>query len=183
MKIYNLAIRIYRKILQIYWSIFIPMHLKFLGVYIGKNCKFYGFPIVSLGKNSKILINDNVVLCSDPRFTQLGVSHPVILNTSNNAILEIGKDTGISGATIYAHKTVIIGEACLIGADVKIFDTNFHSLKSENRRYNKKENDISSKKVIIGDNCFIGTNAIILKGCNLKKNTVIPAGSIIKELK
>jgi len=112
--IYNLVTNIYRKILRIYWSIFIPIHLKFLG------------------------------------------------------------------ATIYAHKKVIIGEQCLIGADVKIFDTNFHSLKSENRGYNKEENDISSKKVVIGDNCFIGTNAIILKGCNLKKDTIIPAGSIIK---
>ena len=183
MKIYKIVIKIYLNILKIYWSIFVPIHLTFLGVQIGKNCKFFGFPLVSLGRNSKIKINDNVVLCSDSRFTALGVNHPVILRASDNALLEVGKDTGISGATIFANKKIIIGKYCLIGADVKIFDTNFHSIKKENRRYNKKESDILSKEVIIGDNCFIGTNVIILKGCKIKKDTVIPAGSIIRELK
>lgn len=180
---YNLICKIYRKILKIYWSITVPIYLKLCGVILGKNVIFYGFPLIQMGKNSKIFIGDNVVLCSDSRFTQLGVNHPVMLKTSENAEISIGNDTGISGTTIYADQKILIGKECLIGANVKIFDTNFHSLKKENRRYNKDEKDIKSKEILIEDNCFIGTNSIILKGSFIKQNSVIPAGSVIRELK
>ena len=180
---YKILIKIYFKILQTYWNIFVKLHLKLLGVKIGKNVRFINFPIVDLGKNSEIIIWDNSVLISDSRFTALGVNHPVILKTSSNAKLLIGNDTGISGATIYANKKITIGKECLIGGDVKIFDTNFHSLKKENRRYNKDEKDIRSKEIFIEDNCFIGTNSIILKGSFIKHNSIIPAGSVIRELK
>lgn len=180
---YKYLVKFYYKILKIYWSIVVSIYLKLSGVKFHKNVIFYGFPIIQMGKNSKITINENVVLCSDSRFTQLGINHPVVLKTSENAEISIGKNTGISGASIYAEQKVLIGQECLIGADAKIFDTNFHSLKKENRRYNKDKNDISSKQIIIEDNCFIGANAIILKGSVIKKDTVIPAGAIIRELK
>ena len=178
---YNFFYRIYLKLIKIYWSIFVPLYLKLNGVKIGKEITFYGFPIISRGKNSEIIIKNKVVLCSDSRFTQLGINHPVVLKTSPGAKLEIGENTGISGGTIYSHKKIIIGKECLIGADVKIFDTNFHSLKPKNRRFNNNDEDILSEEIIIEDNCFIGTNAIILKGVLIKKDSVIPAASIVRK--
>ena len=180
---YKLIIKIYYKYLTIFWSIFVKIHLKLLGVKIGKNVTFLGFPIINIGKDSEIILMDNVILCSDSRFTQVGINHPVILKTSKHAKLIIGNDTGISGGTIYANKKVEIGSECLIGADVKIFDTNFHSLKALNRRYNNKQEDINSKEIIIEDNCFIGTGAMILKGSIIKKDTIIPAGAVVREEK
>ena len=180
---YKLIIKIYYKYLVIFWSIFVKIHLKLLGVKIGKNVTFLGFPIIDLGKNSEIILMDDVTLCSDSRFTQLGINHPVVLKTSKNAKLIIGKDTGISGSSIYANKKIEIGSECLIGADVKIFDTNFHSLKALNRRHNKNQEDINSKEIIIENNCFIGTGAMILKGSFIKKDSVIPARAVVREEK
>lgn len=37
----------------------------------------------------------------------------------------------------------------------------------------------SAGKVSIGDNCFIGVNTIILKGCSIGNNTIIGAGSVV----
>lgn len=176
----KIIFKIYHKILKIYWSVFVPIYLKIFGVKLGKGITFYGFPIVSLAKGSSITINDRVVLCSDSRFTQLGVNHPVILRTNDNAEIIIDDDTGISGGSIVAAEKIQIGKMCLIGANVLIFDTNFHSLKKHDRRYNINPKDILTKPIIIGDNCFIGTNAIILKGTILKENTIIPANSVIK---
>ena len=181
--IYIIIKKIYYKFLIFYWFIFVRLYLKLNKVNYGKKCKFYGFPIIQLGKKSKIIIGNRVVLCSDSRFTQLGISHPVILKTSDGGVIDIEDDVGISGATIYADQFIKIGKECLIGADVKIFDTNFHSLKIENRRYNKNKKDISSKGITIEKNCFIGTNAIILKGSMLSKNTVVPAGTVIRNEK
>jgi acetyltransferase-like isoleucine patch superfamily enzyme len=41
----------------------------------------------------------------------------------------------LSGTTICAAKSIIIGNECLIGADVIITDNDFHAIKPENRRY------------------------------------------------
>jgi len=139
---------------------------------------FYGKPIISTFKNSNITIGNNVVLCSTSKDTALGVNHPVILRTlSKDAKLTIGDDTGISGATICAQTSVSIGNGCLLGANVTIMDTDFHPIKSLDRRYDKE--NITTKKVLIKDNVFIGCNSIILKGVTIGKNSVIAAGSVV----
>ena len=56
---YELIIKIYYKYLKIFWSIFVKIHLKLLGVKIGKNVTFFGFPLVNLGKNSEIILMYN----------------------------------------------------------------------------------------------------------------------------
>jgi hypothetical protein len=55
---YKLIIKIYYKYLKIFWSIFVKIHLKLLGVKIGKNVTFFGFPLIDLGKNSEIILMD-----------------------------------------------------------------------------------------------------------------------------
>jgi acetyltransferase-like isoleucine patch superfamily enzyme len=112
----------------------------------------------------------------------LGVNHAVILRTlRQNAVIEIGDDTGISGATICAAELVSIGKGCLIGANVTIVDTDFHAIKPQSRRYNSNPVDIATSPVRIGDNVFIGTGAIILKGVTLGNDSVIGAGAVVVE--
>ena len=36
-----------------------------------------------------------------------------------------------------------------------------------------------TRKVTIGDNCFIGMNTVILKGTTIGNNTIIGAGSVV----
>jgi len=67
--IYIIIKKIYYKFLIFYWFIFVRLYLKLNKVNYGKKCKFYGFPIIQLGKKSKIIIGNRVVLCSDSRFT------------------------------------------------------------------------------------------------------------------
>lgn len=152
--------------------------LVFKRVSFGKNILFLGKPIITMASDSSIMIEDNVVMCSTSRCTALGVNHPVILRTiKQNAFLSIGKDTGISGVTICAATSVKIGKGCLLGANVVIMDTDFHPVNSFNRRHDK--DNISTEKIEINDNVFIGYNSIILKGVTIGKNSVVAAGSIV----
>ena len=41
---------------------------------------------------------------------------------------------------------------------------------------------IRSKPVVIEDDCFIGTNAIILKGTHLGARSIVAAGSVVAGL-
>lgn len=176
----NILLQVFGKIRYWYWQISARMLARIHGVVLGKGCKFYGLPIFSVARDSEIIIGDRVVLCSDSRFTALGVNHPVILRTLQpGARLAIGDDCGLSGTSICAARYVNIGKRALIGANVSIFDTDFHARASENRRYCKEWAKISVKPVEIADDVFIGANTIIAKGVSIAANSIVGAGSVV----
>ena len=164
----------------LFWRTLVPWRLKGKGVTCHSSARFYGSPIVSLAVRSTIRIGARSTLISDSRYTALGVNHSVVLRTlSAGANIEIGDDTGISGGSICASKEIKIGAQCLIGANVMICDTDFHSLNPAGRRYPENELALSALPVIIEDNVFIGTNSMILKGVTIGANSVIGAGSVV----
>lgn len=164
----------------LWWRKVTPLFLRRAGVDIGHGVQFLGSPIVSLAAGSRVTLGERASLCSVSRYTALGVNHPVILRTLKpGAVIKIGADTGISGASICAASSVSIGQQCLFGANVVITDTDFHSLKAENRRYNNRIDDIAVAPVCIEDNVFLGTGVIVLKGVTIGKNSVVGAGTIV----
>lgn len=149
------------------------------GVEIGKGSKFYGFPKILKHRDSKIIIGDNFE-CRNWKFSNpLGINHPTILSTwKKKAILKIGDDVGISGGSIVAAGKIEIGDGVLIGVNSIVIDTDFHPIKSNNRRYDKT--NVKTEAVYIGNNVFIGMNCLILKGVNVDDDSVIPAGFVAK---
>jgi acetyltransferase-like isoleucine patch superfamily enzyme len=154
------------------------IYLKVCGVEIGKNSKFYGFPLIHRHRGSLIRIGNSFECRSWWFSNPLGLNHPTILCTwSKGAKLLIGDDVGISGGSVVAAKSVRIGDGTLIGANSTIIDTDFHPVKSRHRRYDKS--NIKSKPIRISKNVFIGMNSLILKGTSVSDNSVIPAGAIV----
>lgn len=90
--------------------------------------------------------------------------------------VKIGNNTMISlGAKIDVHRgKVSIGNNCLITSGVKILS---HDGASRMIDYN----DLGNGEVVIGNNIFIGVNAIILKGVHIGDNSVIGAGAIVSK--
>jgi len=159
---------------------FIYLYLNIIKkVSLGIGSKFYGFPKVFKHKGSKIVIGLNFENRNWGYSNPLGINHPTIFCTwKNNAIIKIGNNVGISGGSIVAANMIEIGDGTIIGANSTIIDTDFHPIKSNNRKYDKK--NITSKPVKIGKNVFIGMNSIILKGVSISDDSVIPAGSIVR---
>jgi acetyltransferase-like isoleucine patch superfamily enzyme len=87
----------------------------------------------------------------------------------------------MSGATICAAISIQIGSKCLLGADVQIFDTDFHKISADNRRHDDNPEHISASPIIIEDNVFIGAGSKIMKGVRIGRNSVIGAGSIVNK--
>jgi acetyltransferase-like isoleucine patch superfamily enzyme len=79
--------------------------------------------------------------------------------------------------SINANQLVEIGENSLFGENVKIYDHN-HRFNHKNTLV--KNQGFSNGHVIIGDNCWIGSNVVILKDTKIGDNTVVSAGSVIK---
>jgi acetyltransferase-like isoleucine patch superfamily enzyme len=175
------SIRRYPEFMRLlWWRMVVPRQVRMDGIDLGAGVAFFGRPIVSMSAGSGIRIGARSMLCSVSRFTALGVNHPVVLRTLRpGARLEIGDDVGISGGSICAATSIKIGDACLLGANVTIVDTDFHAIKPDNRRYNDAAVDIASAPVSIGNNVFIGTGTIVLKGVTIGDNSIIGAHSVV----
>lgn len=151
------------------------------GVGMADSVVLVGRPIISRHPKSTISLGANSALVSSPNLTALGVAHPVILRTlREGAVIEIGDDTGISGASICANSSISIGRRCLLGADVAVFDTNFHPLEKIPRRYLPIPQPSHQDRIVIGDDVFIGMRAIVLPGTTIGDGAVIGAGSVVR---
>lgn len=159
-------------------SFFIKIYLRSIGVKMGKGVQFYGFPIVRMSANSKIIIGDNVKIVSSTIRNLAGLNHRTILCTLSGAEIVIGHDSGLSGTTVYAARKIHIGDHALIGVNSVIYDTDFHSLDPIKRRKDNIE-DIVKKPVEIENDVFVGANAMILKGVKVGKGAVIAAGAVV----
>lgn len=101
------------------------------------------------------------------------------LTIDKNAKLKIGKNSFFNnGCSINVREKVSIGDNCLFGEGVKIYDHN-HIFKYIPEPISQQ--GFKSKEITIGDNCWIGSNVVILKGVTIGSNCVIAAGTVVKQ--
>lgn len=153
--------------------------LKCNHIKLGKKLKLKGVPFIYNASKSIITVGDNCVIKSSFLSNLVGLySRTIIVTRVEGAEIHIGNRVGISGATIYARQRIIVGDDTNIGGNVKILDNDFHPINPEARRNDIKE-EIGTKPIVIGQNCFIGCNALILKGTVLGNNCVVGAGAVV----
>lgn len=153
--------------------------MKFTKVNYGKNLRLKGVPVIFNSSGAKLEIGHNVTVNSSFLSNLIGLyQRTIIVTRTPEAEIKIGDNVGISGATIYARKSIIIGENTHVGGNAKIVDNDFHPLEIEARNADIKEK-IGTRPVIIGKNCFIGCNSLILKGTVLGDGCIVGAGSVV----
>lgn len=153
--------------------------MKIMNVKYGKNLILKGIPVIFNAKGAVLEIGDGVTVKSSFLSNLVGLySRTIIVTREPNAVIKIGNNVGISGATIYARERIEIGDDTMIGGNVKILDNDFHPISLEDR-HSQDKSKIASRPVVIGKNCFIGVNAIILKGTELGDNCVVGAGAVV----
>ena len=100
-------------------------------------------------RSNGMRIGEGTTIHCQPYFVQLDITRPWLI--------EIGKNVQITnGVKILTH-----------GFDWAVLKGVYGDICG------------SSGKVTIGDNCFIGTNAVILKGTTLGDNVIVGAGSVV----
>ena len=153
--------------------------MKMTKVQYGKKILLKGLPIIFNQKGAKLTIGDNCLIFSSFLSNLVGLyQRTIIVTRLPGAEIHIGNNVGMSGVTIYARKSITIGDYTQIGGNTKIIDNDFHPIGAEDRLKDDKEK-ISAKPILIGKNCFIGCNSIILKGTVLGDNCVVGAGAIV----
>jgi acetyltransferase-like isoleucine patch superfamily enzyme len=107
-----------------------------------------------------------------------------------NGTCTVGDFTLLNGALIMAEEQIDIGSHCLISWNVGIADSDFHPLEPAQRLVDAKalapffkdrplRPKLKTAPVKIGENVWIGMNAVILKGVTIGDNSVVAAGSVV----
>lgn len=160
-------------------SVFTRLIMAVKGIKHGKNLKLLGLSFVSNQAGAEIVIGDNVTLSSSSAANELGVYQCCrIIARGAGAKIRLGDNVGISGVTIFARSEVVIDKNTIIGANTKVLDNDSHPLYVADRIADNKA-AIRRKPIYIGENCFIGCNALILKGTRLGNGCVVGAGSVV----
>lgn len=153
--------------------------MKATKVTYGKRLLLKGVPLIYNQKGATLRIGDDCIIKSSFLSNLVGLySRTIIVTRTPEAEIVIGDHVGISGATIYARKSIRIGNHTNIGGNTKILDNDFHPLEIEARLQDDKSK-IGTKAIVIGNNCFIGCNSIILKGTVLGDGCVVGAGAVV----
>ncbi|MDP5230066.1 MAG: acyltransferase [Cellulophaga sp.] len=130
------------------------------------------------------LIEDTQVVINGLNNT-LYISKDVKLRKANiiirgsNCHVEIGKGTTFGGVRIInvgVDNKINIGENCLFSDHIEIWASDTHSIYNE---YNEKIN--KEKPIKIGDNVWVGSHVIVLKGTEINDGAIIGMGTIVSK--
>lgn len=146
-------------------------------VTLGKNVKFNGV-ILFLGKGT-FDISDDVTINSGLTKNPIGGDSICRIVAEKSGQVNIGCGSGLSNVTIYSRKSVTIGRKCTIGGNVKIYDSDFHSIEPRFRNTLHDRDHTLTSPVNIGNEVFIGAHTLILKGVSIGEQSVIGAGSVV----
>jgi len=108
-----------------------------------------------------------------PRF---GDGEILLQARTPGSAVSIGSNNAFSNnISVIANERIVIGNDCLIGDRVSIFDSDFHEIDPALRRSGTG----ASKPVQIGNNVWIGSSVIIMKGVTVGDNSVIGVMSVV----
>ena len=142
-----------------------------------------GIPFVDISrkKYSSINIAKGLRMNNGAYRNQIGFGKQKCYLIADGGSIYIGENCGMSQSALIAFGAdIYIGKNVKIGAGVKIYTTNFHSLNFENRRTRILDSkDTKTGSVSIGNDCFIGAGTIILKGVSIGDRAIIGAGSVV----
>jgi acetyltransferase-like isoleucine patch superfamily enzyme len=136
-------------------------------------------PICRRHPEATIRLGANVCIRNKVKENLAGICNRTVLVADlPGAVLEIGDNTGISGAVLFCSERIVVEEYVNIGVGVRIYDTDFHPVSWQDRRNGRKDT-IATKPVRICRDVWIGANAIVLKGVTIGERSIIAAGAVV----
>lgn len=151
-----------------------------------KACQFFPKEILSCGGRPILQIYGQLFLptgkmcfVNDACHSTLGIQRRCKLLVYPQATLRFEGNVGMSNVSIIATQAITIGQNVILGGNVTIADSDFHSMDSRHWFTEEDAHHMSSEAIVIGDNVFIGMNAIILKGVHIGNNAIVGAGSVV----
>jgi acetyltransferase-like isoleucine patch superfamily enzyme len=158
----------------------LKLALRWLGCSYGHGLQVDGRVVVRVRHRGSITIGQNVRINSRFMSNLVGMTGPTVFHCIRDGRISIGDNTGCSSTVFSSRNSIRVGHYVKIGGNVRIYDHDFHALDYLARRDPMQEVlHYKSAPVVIGDDVFVGTNSIILKGVTVGDRSIIGAGSVV----
>jgi acetyltransferase-like isoleucine patch superfamily enzyme len=158
----------------------LKLALRWLGCSYGRGLCVDGRVVVRVRHRGSITIGENVRINSRFLSNLVGMTGPTVFHCIRDGHISIGNNSGCSSTVFSSRNSIRVGHNVKIGGNVRIFDHDFHALDYLARRDPMQEVlHFKSAPVVIGDDVFVGTNSIILKGVTVGDRSIIGAGSVV----
>lgn len=168
------------KVCGIFSTLRVKVALSLLACQYGKNLQVDGKLIIRSPRKGAITLGDNVKINSRFRANLVGVTNPTVLHCTRQGRIVIGNNSGCSGAILSSRTSIQIGNNVKLGGNVRIYDHDYHAIDYLARRQPDTDDaNCKTAPVVIGDDVFVGVNAIILKGVTIGARSVIGAGAVV----
>jgi len=121
----------------------------------------------------RIVIGSNVRLSGKP-------------SISFSSRVDVAPELVIGDGTFIGHqcgfnimRSVRIGKHCLLAGGVRVLDMDGHPTNAQDRRAGLPTPPDGGRPVVIGDDVWIGTGAVILKGASIGDRSIVAAESVV----
>lgn len=120
-------------------------------------------------------INNQGTLIVGDRVRMISTIVPLQIDVAPGATLDIGALVFINyGCSLGATQSIRVGPRCSIGSHVIMIDNDFHRLEPERR-----DELPPSAPIVLEENVWIGSRAIVMRGVTIGAHSVVGAGSIV----
>lgn len=156
---------------------------------LGTNFQCYTFPKILLDKTAKITIGNNVTLRRNVEIRAHGESNLTIgdncridrgvrLLSNNTASLTLKKGVRIGLYSVFnGGDSITVGENTLISGFVYL-QTSMHKYKGKG---SIQSQGYDHKPIILGDDVWIGTHAVIFPGVVLEEGCIVGSSSVVNK--
>ena len=130
----------------------------------------------SIGKYKNIIVSASSLITIAEKVTLREFCSFLVYEKGN---LVIGKNVFFNNyCSINCLENIEVGDNTLFGEGVKIYDHN-HIHQFEDNILKVERSEFKTAPVIIGSNCWIGSNVTILKGVHIGDNVIIGANNLV----
>jgi acetyltransferase-like isoleucine patch superfamily enzyme len=138
----------------------------------GKNFHTGSFVHWVQGKGD-LIVGDDVLIDGKCNITFAATLH-------DRPSLRIGDRTVIGhGSSMVVARSITIGADCLIAGGTWMFDSPGHPSDPDERRAKKRPTAEDIKPVVIEDNCWIGSDAVLAPGVRVGQGSIVAAKSVV----
>src|SRR5262245_33166612 len=147
--------------------------------YVRYRCESVGRRLVLEGASPQILGTGRIVLGDD---VHIGApcTWDLAYDVAGRPELIVGNRVSINYRnTMSIAKSITIGDYTMIAGNVSFFDNISHPVSPARRLAHQPISADDAAPIVVGKNCWIGLNSIILRGVTIGDNSIVAAGSVV----
>lgn len=99
-----------------------------------------------------------------------------LITTSPHAVIRVGDNVRLNGATLLARERVEVRDGCILGSAV-VFDSDYHSVRRDRRT--NPDAPVRTQPVRIGRNVWLAGQSAVLPGVSIGEDSVVAFRAVV----